>query len=285
MVETLCAPEHDDARVPEPVRLRTHGEPHAPNVVLHPVRPNHPSRALNAAAPHRAGITFLVAAAAAIVIGGLIAGSGFLERIMLRLPEIPGVETVAVAVSAVAVLAAVFWMFVRLGELARARTRRRALEASVRGEVSCGIRRREIVANLNELTADDAQQVSLAARYSIVADELGVAFWNGGRRPRRAAYFPWREVRGIRSDSLVAGGSVLSVLVLRVRHGGASVELPIVLADERLGRYALSDAPFFAVVRSWKAKHREALAAEGLELPPLTAPIRVIPQGQVVTAR
>ena len=37
-------------------------------------------------------------------------------------------------------------------------------------------------------------------------------------------------------------------------------------------RFALADAPFFAVVRSWKAKHRAALAAEGLELPPLTAP-------------
>lgn len=240
---------------------------------------------MNAAAPHRAGITFLVAAAAAIVIGGLIAGSGFLERYMLSLPEIPGVERITVVVSAAAILGVVVWMFVRLGERTRARTRRRALEASVRGEVSCGIRRREIVASLAELTADDAQPTRLAARYSIVADELGVAFWNGGRRPRRAAHFAWREVRSIRSDSIVAGGSVLSVLELRVRRNGMSVELPIVLADRRLGRYALSDAPFYAVVRSWKAKHREALAAEGLELPPLTAPIQIIRQGAVLAGR
>ncbi|SIO04873.1 hypothetical protein [Agromyces cerinus] len=233
---------------------------------------------MNPAAKHRTGVTFLVGAAAAIVIGALIAGSGFLDRFMFRLPPIPGDERITFGVAVIAALAALIWLLVRLGELGRARSRRRALEASVRGEVSCGIRRRDLVARLGELTAEDAKQIRLAARYSIVADELGVAFWNGGRRPRRAVHFAWREVRGIRSDSIIAGETVLSVLVLRVRRGGVSVELPIVLAAERPGRYALSDAPFFAVVRSWKAKHREALAAEGLELPPLTAPIQIIPQ-------
>ncbi|MFB6611353.1 hypothetical protein ACFCVO_13595 [Agromyces sp. NPDC056379] len=240
---------------------------------------------MNAAAPHRTGVTFMVAAAAAIVIGALIAGSGFLERFMLRLPEVPSSGAVMLALASGLALTGVVWMIVRLGERARARSRRRALEASVRGEVSCGIRRRELVARLNELTADAGEQITLAARYSIVADELGIALWNGGRRPRRAAHFAWREVRGIRSDSLIAGETVLSVLVLRVRRGGVSVELPIVLAAERPGRYALSDAPFFAVVRSWKAKHREALAAEGLELPPLTAPIQIIPQNAVFAGR
>ena len=43
-----------------------------------------------------------------------------------------------------------------------------------------------------------------------------------------------------------------------------------------MGRYALADAPFFATIRSWKAMHRTALAAQGLELPPLTAPIPII---------
>ena len=50
-------------------------------------------------------------------------------------------------------------------------------------------------------------------------------------------------------------------------------------------RFALSDAPFFAVVRSWKAMHRAALAAEGLELPPLTAPIPIITPRQAAAAR
>jgi hypothetical protein len=240
---------------------------------------------MNEAAPHRAGVTFLVAATAAIVIGALIAGSGFLERVMFRLPDIPGGERIALGVAALAAVTALIWLLVRLGELGRARSRRRALEASVRGEVSCGIRRRDLVASLHELTADDSKQISLAARYSIVVDELGVAFWNGGRRPRRAVHFAWREVRGIRSDSVVAGETVLSVLVLRVRRGGVSVELPIVLAAERPGRYALADAPFFAVVRSWKAKHREALAAEGLEVPPLTAPIQIIRHDAVLAGR
>ena len=239
---------------------------------------------MNATASHRAGVTTLIGIAAVLVVGALIVGSGFLERLMLRLPVIPGVERIAIAFSAIAVLAAVIWMFVRLGELARARARRRALEATVRGEVSCGIRSRLLVASLNELT-DDPRETKLAARYSIVVDELGVSFWNGGRRPNRAFYFPWREVRNIRSDSLVVGNTVVSVLVLRARHGGTSIELPIILSAERPGRFALADAPFFAVVRSWKAKHRAALAAEGLELPPLTAPIPIIRPGQVLASR
>ena len=81
---------------------------------------------MNAASPHRGGITVLVAIAATLVIAGLIAGSGFLERLVVRLPPIPGGERAAVVISAIAVLAAVIWMFVRLGELARARARRRA---------------------------------------------------------------------------------------------------------------------------------------------------------------
>lgn len=240
---------------------------------------------MNAASPHRVGVTVLVAIAAVLVIAALSAGSGYLERIVVRLPEVPRAEGVAIAVSALAVLAALGWMFVRLGELSRARARRRALEATVRGDVSCGIRSSLLVASLNELTADDPRPTKLAARYSLVVDELGVSFWNGGRRPRRAVYFPWREVRGIRSDTIVAGASVVPVLVLRVRHGGTSVELPIILAAERPGRFALADAPFFAVVRNWKANHRAALAAEGLELPPLTAPIPIIRPGAAAGAR
>ena len=105
------------------------------------------------------------------------------------------------------------------------------------------------------------------------------------RSGQRAAQFPWREVRNIRADMTVVGGSVVQVVVLRVRHQGASIELPIILSARRLGRYALADAPFYAVVRSWKAKHRAALAAEGLELPPLTAPIPIITPAQAAAAR
>lgn len=79
-------------------------------------------------------------------------------------------------------------------------------------------------------------------------------------------------MRNIRSDTIVVGTSLVPVLVMRVRRGGTSVELPIMLGTERPGSFALSEAPFYAVVRSWKAKHRDALRAEGLEVGPTTAP-------------
>jgi hypothetical protein len=229
---------------------------------------------MNPAAPHRAGLTVLVGVAAGVVITGLIAGSPLLEQLMSRLPAIPS-GRIGAAFAAASVLAFAVWGIVQLARATRTRARRIALEATVRGELSCGIRTSTLVQRLNELV-DDGAEVRLSSRYSIVVDELGVALWNGGGRPRRAMQFPWREVRSIRADSMVVGGSVVPVLVLRVRHGGASVELPIILSAGRPGRFALSDAPFFAVVRSWKARHREALAAQGLELPPLTAPIPVI---------
>ena len=82
-----------------------------------------------------------------------------------------------------------------------------------------------------------------------------------------------------RSDSTVVGSASVPVAVVRIRRGGASVELPVTLSDPRLARYALTDAPFFATVRSWKARHRAALAAEGLEVPPMTGAIPIIRQG------
>ncbi|WP_136708364.1 hypothetical protein [Agromyces sp. H66] len=238
---------------------------------------------MNPATPHRASLTVLVALAAIAVVAGLVAGSPMLERLMPRLPAVP-TTNLAVGIAAVGVVAVAIWGVVRLARAARTRARRNALASTVRGELSCGIRNRLLVRRLNELL-DDAGGVRLGARFSIVVDELGVAFWNGGGRPQRAAHFPWREVRNIRADSMVVGGSVEHVLVLRVRHNGSSIELPIILSAGRFGRYAMSDAPFFAVVRSWKAKHRAALAAEGLELPPLTAPIPVIRPEVAAAAR
>ncbi|MEV1128459.1 hypothetical protein [Agromyces sp. NPDC049794] len=228
---------------------------------------------MNTAAPHRVKLTVLVALAAVAVIAGLAAGSPELERLMPRLPAMP-TTSIAVGFAALGVIVVVIWLIVQLSRAATTRARRNALASTVRGELSCGIRNRLLMRRLHELV--DTGGVRLGARYSIVVDELGVALWNGGGRPRRAVQFPWREVRNIRADSMVVGGSVEHVLVLRVRHNGTSVELPVLLSAGRFGRYAMSDAPFFAVVRSWKAKHRAALAAEGLELPPLTAPIPVI---------
>jgi hypothetical protein len=239
---------------------------------------------MNAATPHRASLTVLVALAAAAVVAGLIAGAPMIERFMPRMPAMP-TSSIAIGFAAVGLLALVVWGIAQLGRAARTRARRIALSATVRGELSGGIRSRLLVKRLNELMHDDADRVRLGARYSIVVDELGVAFWTGGRRPRRAVHFPWPEVRTIRADSTVVGGSVVQVVMLRVRHHGSSIELPIILSSGRPVRFALAEAPFFAVVRSWKAKHRAALAAEGLELPPLTAPIPIITPGMAAAAR
>ena len=238
---------------------------------------------MNAAAPHRAALTALVALAAAAVVAGLIALSPTLERLMLRLPAMP-TTAIALGFAAVGLLVFAVWGIAQASRAVRTRARRAALAATVHGELSCGIRSRLLVQRLNEVANAD-RPVRLGARYSIVVDELGVAFWNGGNRPRRAAQFPWREVRNIRADSMVVGGAVVPVVELRVRHNGASVELPIILSSGRPLRFALADAPFFAVVRSWKAKHRTALAAEGLELPPLTAPIPIITPRMAAAAR
>ena len=223
-------------------------------------------------AAHRVSLTVLVALAAAAVVAGIMAGTPMLERYLPSMPVVP-TNRVAAVIVGIGVIVFLVWAIARLGRSARARSRRAAL-ASVRGELSCGIRSRLLEQRMNELLPDE--RVRLGARYSIVVDELGIAFFNGGRRPRRAVHFPWREVRTIRADSMVVGDAKVPVAVLRIRHHGHSVELPIILSAGRVGRYALADAPFFATVRSWKAMHRAALAAEGLELPPLTAPIPFI---------
>ena len=234
---------------------------------------------MNAATPHRVKLILLVAVFATAVIAALVLERARLERFMALLPTGPAPD-LATGVAAAVALGLATWAVVRIARASRARSRRRALEASVRGDVSSGIRTRMLVASLNELRVNEPRGIRLSARYSIVADELGVAFWNGGRRPRRAMHFPWREVRNIRADSMIVGGSVVSVLVLRVRRGGTSVELPIILGAPRAGWYALSDAPFFAVVRSWKSMHRDALRAEGIEPPPVTGAIPIIRAGQ-----
>lgn len=233
-------------------------------------------------AAHRVSLTLLVGLAAAAVVAALLAGSPILERYVARMPAVPTTR-IATVFAAIGVVVFIVWAIAQLGRAARARSRRSALSATVHGELSCGIRSRLLVQRLKELMSDE--RVRLGARYSIVVDELGIAFWSGGRRPHRAALFPWREVRTIRADSMVVGGAKVPVAVLRIRHHGSSVELPIILSAGRLGRYALADAPFFATVRSWKAMHRTALAAEGLELPPLTAPIPVITPAMAAAAK
>lgn len=230
------------------------------------------------ASRHRTALITLVALAAALVVTGLALGGSYVERLVPRLPEVPAAPiTVAIGVATGLVLLVASLR--RAAAAARASARRRALVSVHAGAVSCGIRNRDLVTRLDELGRPGSRRVALPARFSIVADDAGISFWGGGHRPKRVAYFPWREVRNIRSDSTVVGSASVPVAVVRIRRDGSSIELPVMLSDPRLGRYALTDAPFFATVRAWKARHRAALAAEGLEVPPLTGAIPIIRQG------
>ena len=161
---------------------------------------------MNPAAPHRATLTVLVGLAAAAVVAGLVADVADARTRHAAPARDAHRPRSRSAFAAVGLLAVVVWAIAQLSRAVRARARRAALEATVRGELSCGIRSRLLVQRLNEV-ANAERPVRLGARYSIVVDELGVAFWNGGRRPRRAAQFPWREVRNIRADSMVVGGA------------------------------------------------------------------------------
>lgn len=230
------------------------------------------------ASRHRTALITLVAIAAALLIAGLVLGEAYVERLIPRLPDVSA-GPVAAGVAVVTALVLLAAMLRRTAAVARAKASRRALGSVHGGAVSCGIRNRDLVARLDELSHPGSRRVALPARFSIVADDAGISFWGGGHRPKRVAYFPWREVRNIRSDRTVVGSASVPVAVVRIRRGGSSIELPVMLSDPRLGRYALTEAPFFATVRAWKARHRATLAAEGLELPPPTGAIPIIRQG------
>ncbi|WP_127791968.1 hypothetical protein [Agromyces sp. LHK192] len=222
----------------------------------------------------RISLILIVAAVAALVIGVLAVLPPEVDRVIAMLPPVPVSGALAAQVFAVVCATGLVIAGIRrLAGRGAARGRRRALEsANPTADVSTGVRHSAMRAALVELGA----RVHLPARFSVVADERGLSLWTGGRRPRRVHEIHWREVRAIRSDSTVAGSTVVPVALLRIRRDGSSLEVPVILAGERASSFALTDAPFFATVRSWKAKHRAALAAEGLELPPLTAPIPVI---------
>jgi hypothetical protein len=226
---------------------------------------------------HRTGLIVLVAFAAVLLIAALALGGREVNRIVPTLPDVPGTP-VALGLTGLAGLILLVSAVARGAASARARARHRALDAVHGGAVSCGIRNRDLVDRLDELTRPGSRAPRLPRRFSVVADEHGMSFWGGGRRPRRVAAFPWREVRNIRADSTVAGSTSVPVAVVRIRRDGSSIELPMMLSDPRPGRYALTDAPFFASVRAWKSRHRAALAAEGLELPPVTGAIPIIRQ-------
>ncbi|MFK4730979.1 hypothetical protein ROT00_14935 [Agromyces mediolanus] len=231
-----------------------------------------PTPASDGPAEHRLALTIGVASAAVVVIALLAIAGPALEEVISALPSVHGPSAAGIFLGVVGLLA-LATVGVRFALLARNRARRRALEARFEGGISCGLRHRELEDALAELPGCE---VPLATRYSIVADPAGLSFWNGGARPRKAAHVAWREVRSIRPDELIAGSRAAPVVLVRVRRQGTSIALPLLLAGEQPGVFAVTDAPFYAVVRSWKALHRTALEQEGLEPPTSTTPIPVI---------
>ncbi|WP_395244767.1 hypothetical protein ACGGZK_02915 [Agromyces sp. MMS24-K17] len=221
---------------------------------------------------HAALIT-CIAAVAALVIAALVGGSPYVERAVESLPAVHS-TTVGLALLGASVLALALVALRRLIATGRARTRRRVLEATFGGEAHPVIRTRHLRAGLAEVS--DGRLPRLDRRPSILVDGSGLSLWSGRGRPKRVAQFAWREIRSIRCDRILVGTLSVPVAVIRVRHDGTSAEVPVLLAGARATRYALPDEEFYPVVRMWKARHRAALAAEGLELPPLTSPLPVI---------
>ncbi|QEO14339.1 hypothetical protein FLP10_07845 [Agromyces intestinalis] len=218
--------------------------------------------------------------AAAGLIAVLIGAGPTVERAIAQLPGVPS-NRVGLLLVAASALVLVLLALRRLRLHARDRTRRRALESSLGATVTTSLRTPMLTAALDELGGEHGR---VGPHFSIVADATGIAFWRGGRRPRRVGAFAWREIRSIRCDRIAAGARSVPVAVLRVRRGGSSLEVPLLLASERAFGFALPDEAFFATVRGWKAEHRAALAAEGLELPPLTSPIPIITPEQLAAA-
>ncbi|UOE43561.1 hypothetical protein [Agromyces larvae] len=227
----------------------------------------------------RAVPTVLIGLAAAALVAVLIAAGPMVERAIAKLPGVPA-SRAALALGAASVVFVVVLALRRLRLHARDRTRRRALESSLGATVTTSLRTPMLTTALGEL----GTQGRLGPHFSIVADATGIVFWRGSRRPRPVVSFAWREIRNIRCDRIAAGARSVPVAVLRVRRGGSSLEVPLVLASDRAFGFVLPDEQFYATVRGWKAEHRAALAAEGLELPPLTSPIPVITAEQLAAA-
>ncbi|BDZ54610.1 hypothetical protein GCM10025870_16830 [Agromyces marinus] len=138
---------------------------------------------------HRTALIVTVALGAALLITALLVGRTRVEGLVTTLPEVEGAP-VALGLAAIAGVVLFASATVRGIAASRARARRRALEAVRSGDVSCGIRNRELVARLEELTRPGGRRPELPARFTIVADDAGIGFWSGGRRPAASRRSP-----------------------------------------------------------------------------------------------
>ncbi|QTX03434.1 hypothetical protein [Agromyces archimandritae] len=232
----------------------------------------------------RALKTFFVAAGLA-VIAAIALFPDAIARVLVRLPDPGGSPYAGPAIIALVVVLVPLVFFIRLGRLGRSAAAFRTLERAG-GGVTAGARRtRSLLAAVSELYGGDAKAlgVRIGIRFVLRAEAEGVGFWAGGRKPKRLLLVPWDEVRTIRSDTMAIGDRSVPVMLLRVRHAGASLELPVLLASHaRASAIPLRGEAFFQVVRAFKAKQRAHLVAgglaweEALQVAPITAPIPII---------
>ena len=169
--------------------------------------------------PHRAALTALVGLTAAAVVAGVVALSPTIERLMPRLPAMP-TTAIAFGFAAVGLLVFAVWAVAQLSRAVRTRARRTALAATVRGELSCGIRNRTArpapERGRERRSAGAARRPILdrrrrARRRVLERREPADAGPPSSRGARCATSAPTRWC---------VGGTVVPVVELRVRHSG-----------------------------------------------------------------
>lgn len=222
-----------------------------------------------------------------IAVAGVVLLSGTFERLLpqLPVPSAGGADPRLLATVFVAAVPVV--VLVRLARLGRSAAAAEALERSG-AEPACAARTRPFVDALAELYDVSPRTVArrLGPRFVVRADAEGVGFWGGGRKPQRFLLVPWAEVRTVRSDTMPVGERSESIMQLRVRRAGASVEVPVLLTSRgRGGAFPLRGDAFTRVVRQFKSAQRDYLVSSGLTweeavaVAPVTAPIPVITPG------
>ncbi len=209
-------------------------------------------------------VKWLLVFAALVAVAAAVVGDGTIARIIPRLPEVSFDERVILTILGAAGLVMVTVLATRLASMARSARRVRALERATDGVVTPALRNPMLVSGLRTLF-DGLPRIG--SRVAVLADLEGVSIWGGGRKPRLIATAPWNEVRTIRADSIVVGDREVSVMVLRIRRGGTSAELPVALGTGRAAAFTLGGADFFARLRQIKSWHRAEIAATTGSIP------------------
>ncbi|GLI27103.1 hypothetical protein ARHIZOSPH14_13450 [Agromyces rhizosphaerae] len=210
-------------------------------------------------------VKWLLVFAALVAVAAAVVGDGTIARIIPRLPEVSFDERVILAILSLAGLLMLTVLATRLASMSRSARRVRALERATDGVVTPALRNPIMVHGLRTLFGGGLPRIG--SRIAVLADLEGISLWGGAVKPRLIASAQWSEVRTIRADSIVVGDREVSVMVLRIRRGGTSAELPIALGTGRAAALTLGGADFFARLRQIKSWHRAEIAATTGSIP------------------